>query len=293
MDIYFSEKYPHAEHFYETAGGRVVAAAQAFPHTACIGGKEVKASYLSGLAVLPEFRGRGYAERIIQRMLRRLDEQGVAVSFLIPGEERLRDFYRQPRHGAYETTTYRVDYAVAEECPAARGLSIGSSTNADAALYDVYLSAAHAGLATLVLSASDFSAALASCRLDGGHVIVARRKEEVVGFCLAHPRPDGHCHLSEFVADSPARAAALMQWMRRAWNVETFGTNCTCPANFPEARPYAMARVVNLGIFKRHLLPLLDDKEEDGPPAEEMPPGRLAESLFKRFPISLNMMLDQ
>ncbi len=249
MDIYFTQKFPRAENFYETADGRIVAAVQTFAYDAFIGGKSVKTSYISGLGVLPDYRGRGLAERLIRRVLRRDEERGVALSFLIPGNEGLRDFYRRERHGGYETCSHIALLTMEEKVSALPHFDICLDNAPGSALYDFYIHFLKHHTNTLLPTAVDFCAAIATCRLDGGHLVVARRDETILGMALARPHSDGEWMLTDFAAADSEIAATMIAWMRSEWRVPTISMLSACSSDSIGSRPYAMARIVNKDAF--------------------------------------------
>ena len=107
MDIYFSKKYTPASNIGRQADGAVVAATQLLPYVLGMYGKAMPVGYISGLATLPAYRSKGYASQILQEAHLRLADTNALLSFLIPGNESLRAYYREPRNGAYETVAYR------------------------------------------------------------------------------------------------------------------------------------------------------------------------------------------
>lgn len=55
----------------------------------------LKASYLCGLATLPEYRNKGIMSKLIERCNETLFNKGYVISFLIPAEEHLRYYYNK------------------------------------------------------------------------------------------------------------------------------------------------------------------------------------------------------
>ncbi len=275
MDIYFTQKFPRAEHFYEIADGRVVAAVQTFLYDALIGGKSVKMSYLSGLAVLPDYRGRGLAEQLIRRVLLRDEERGVALSFLIPGNERLRDFYRQTRHGGYETCSYLAVQAMEKKTSTLPVLNINIEDAPDTTLYNFYIHSLQRTANALLPTATDFFAAIASCRLDGGQGITARRNEEILGMALAHPQSDGSFLLTDLVAEDNGVAPTMTAWMRNEWRAPSVSLLSACNRETPGCRPYAMARITNEETFRC------------------LSPETTAAKALRKYALRLPMMLDK
>ena len=64
------------------------------------------AAYLYGIATLPEYQQRGISSRLIQQMLEKCHQNGVAFTFLIPADESLKDYYA--KFGYMDTQTNAV-----------------------------------------------------------------------------------------------------------------------------------------------------------------------------------------
>lgn len=64
------------------------------------------AAYLYGIATLPEYQQQGISSRLIQQMLEKCHQNGVAFTFLIPADESLKDYYA--KFGYMDTQTNAV-----------------------------------------------------------------------------------------------------------------------------------------------------------------------------------------
>ena len=51
------------------------------------------AAYLYGIATLPEYQQQGISSRLIRRMLEKCRQNGATFTFLIPADDRLKDYY--------------------------------------------------------------------------------------------------------------------------------------------------------------------------------------------------------
>ena len=72
---------------------------QFIPYDLCIAQKRYKACYVCGVATIPEAREHGLAKQLLQAAHYRMWHKGAALSFLIPQENWLYDYYR--RGGQY------------------------------------------------------------------------------------------------------------------------------------------------------------------------------------------------
>ncbi len=248
LDIYFEEKYTDECNFTLRPDGCVRAAMQFLPYRATIYGNPLKAGYVSGLCVHPDMRRQGMAARLLHEAHRSLHKQGGAVSFLIPGDEKLRTFYEKPEHGAYWTATYRLETELEEIGKVADDIEI---TRPDDWNGDLYFFLNHNIGEDFMLhpGEGDFFAALATTEMEDGYVLVARRKQRIVGLCLAVPEADGRIFIRFlFVTDVVARDL-FIQWLKAEIGADKIFMRVPVPGSVEGAEPYAMARVVNVRRF--------------------------------------------
>lgn len=320
MDIYFSEKYTDDVNVACEADGKIVAAAQLLPYRMKLFGQTARVGYLSGLATLPEARGKGHAAKVLRKAHRRLYKEGAVLSYLIPGNNGLRRFYEDCRHGAYWTAAYRKEEVLSATSPADESIAIDEPDEWGTDLFVFYKKATAHIPCMLHPSEGDFFAALSVCDLEGGHVLVARRKLRIVGLCLAVPGSDGCCAIRELKATDPDTEDALLLAAQRACGAEKAYHHAPRPGTEEGAAPYAMARVTHVEKFFKmvlHAYPELEmhigiDGDLDIPenngyyllrggkctltedvPADIITPGGLAALFLSAIPTHIRMMLDE
>lgn len=321
MDIYFSKKFTSTSNLTRQVGRQVVAAAQVFPYTLCLNDERVPVGYISGLATLPEYRGQGHAAQILHEAHRRLSDARALFSFLIPGNEDLRNYYRNSRNGAYETVAYRKETTF-NICEATTEEIICTPMKEnDSEIYAFYVQQLSKEPAALLPSASDFSAAIEVCRWEHGEIWLAHRNGKIVGWMMVVPEGENCQVVRDIRATDPATTAALLRQCLTAMN-ETPDVvwRQAVPSTTSQARPYAMARVVNVPLFLRtmgqkHLpsgtiIEVADDEaipENNGryvvdhgechrtqmPPDLILTPGELAAKALAKTALWLPMMLDE
>lgn len=320
MDIYFSEKYTDDVNVACEAEGKIVAAAQILPYRMKLFGQTAHVGYLSGLATLPEARGKGYAAKVLHKVHRRLYKEGAPLSFLIPGNDGLRHFYEDYRHGAYWTASYRKEETLAATFPPSEGITVCEPDEWGTDLFVFYKKATAHIPCMLHPSEGDFFAALAACDLEGGHVLVARRKLRIVGLCLAVPGSGGRCAIRELKAATPDAENTLLLAARRACGADEAFHHAPVAGTDAGAAPYAMARVTHVEKFFKmvlHAYPELEmhigiDGDFDIPenngyyllrggkctltedvPADIITPGGLAALFLSAIPTHIRLMLDE
>lgn len=251
LDIYFEEKYTDDNNLTVRHDGKVVAAMQLLPYRLTFYGSVQHAGYVSGLATLPAFRGKGYASNLLHEAHRRLYDRGATLSFLIPGGEELRKYYEQPEHGAYWTSVYR------------QVLPLDVSNDGDFDKIEVtrpdewpqefyvFYRRLTADLPFMVHpSENDFYAALEAADLsDGCYVLTARRKRRLTGFCLAVKEDDGRVYVRTLAITDTATRAAFVAYLCRECGVTQVFRRFCLPGSIKGATPYAMARVINVPRF--------------------------------------------
>lgn len=249
LDLYFREKYNPSDSLIHYVNERPAAVMQLLPYRLRCFGQTVNVGYVSGLCTHPDFRGRGLAKLLLDKAHRRLYEQGAVFSLLIPGSDDLRRFYTKPSHGAYATISYRKEESWLPTGNAYPAYSISPIAPYDA---DVFVLHQQLDLRTdnaLLSSFSDWQVAIATCQLEGGQALVARRKGKPAGIALAVKEFDGRVVLRDFLAKRPGAKGALIQFLSEHYDVPIIYDRAPCQPTQPEAQPYLMMRIVNMQKF--------------------------------------------
>ncbi len=103
IDLYFSLRYNEEINRMIVKEGRVVSALQAIPYPMTCYGKTVEMAYISGACTHPDYRERGVMRQLLKESHRRMYEEGVEISTLIPAEEWLKGYYAK---SGYITSFY-------------------------------------------------------------------------------------------------------------------------------------------------------------------------------------------
>lgn len=320
MDIYFSEKYQDKSNLTLRSDGRITAAMQLLPYRMTFYGTVVHAGYVSGLCVSETERGQGQAGRLLKEAHRRLFQQGSVLSFLIPGNEELRHFYEQESHGNYWTSTFRKETEITIEHHVDERIEISQPEEWGDELYVFYRRHTLNQNFMLHPSENDFFAALATCDMENGWVLVARRKRRLMGICLAVVEGDGRCFLRSLVAVDAQVKDNFVQYLQQHCGVEKVYARIAVPGSVTGASPYAMARVINVEKLLQSVLVAFPDFElhigvsgdmdipenngfywvrngkvtvTDEYPDTIVTPGGLAAMLLGAHPTKLELMLDE
>lgn len=248
IDLYFEEKYTDDANIFFRHDGELFAAAQVFPMRFQMGGHVLPSVYVSGLATLPQYRRQGLAAQVLYYAHRRAFERGVVFSFLVPGDEKLVNFYRQQMHGNYEVSTCRIRVPFQRTDTASEGIEVSAPEQYGKEVYVFYKKQQQQSAVALTLSENDFFAAVADVELDNGALLVARRRQKIVGTCLYVPTENGILVRDLMVAD-PAAQTAFADYLEKAFPKKELQLIDYCKWDEEGAEPYAMARVLNVERF--------------------------------------------
>lgn len=267
LDIYFEDRYSDDVTVTVRENARVVAATQVLPFRFNFAGSAMPVGYISGLCTDPEYRKKGYAGKILHDAHRKLFAEGGVLSLLIPGDEKLREFYQGEQNGAYWTSTHQLTVDVAPPAEFKPDLRIDVMPEyewgRDLWIYYNTFGGRHAF--EIKHNEDSFFAAIQTHDLEDGLVLVARKRGKILGFCLVvkegKPLKSGKLSTKNFrghirfMLTTDERIMHQLQY--RAMEllevkdlVMTGGAPCK---GFKTSRPYVMARVINVEKFLTHV----------------------------------------
>lgn len=93
-DYFFSHIYEPQHTLLYMQEGELAAMLQMLPYTLCVRSESLPCTYIYGVCTHPEHRRRGYAAALLERSFSLDKAAGRPVSFLIPAEKWLFEFYR-------------------------------------------------------------------------------------------------------------------------------------------------------------------------------------------------------
>lgn len=263
LDIYFEDRYSDKVNVTYRENAHVVAAAQVLPFRFTFAGKSIPVAYLSGLCTAPSHRKKGYASKLIRDAHRKMFDEGALISFLIPGNEKLRHWYENEKHGAYWTATHRltVETHLPDDFTPDSRIDVEPEYEWGRELWNFYNTRGGHHLYEIKQDESGFFAAIEAHDLDGGYVIVARKRGKIVGFCLAKregkPLKSGKPSLKNFRAHITFMLVSderVMHQLRHRvltlFEVKELVISGGCPCKgFKNSQPYGMARIINVEKF--------------------------------------------
>lgn len=93
MQIYFRHKYRNENTLIFFEDDKGVSSLQMLPYQFTFCGQEIPVCYLSGVATLNDYRGKGYARELLMRSFEVAGERGIPLVILVPQEDWLFSFY--------------------------------------------------------------------------------------------------------------------------------------------------------------------------------------------------------
>jgi len=88
-DIFFSHVYKTEGTVLAKDGSSVIGSLQFFPHTVYAEGRKIPGMYIGGVDVLPAYRGKGIATKLMTYTENHLRKKGIELLFLVPASARI------------------------------------------------------------------------------------------------------------------------------------------------------------------------------------------------------------
>lgn len=186
IDLYFRMRYKEVINRAVVEEGRVISALQAIPYPMTCYGSLVDMAYISGACTHPDFRARGVMRELLRITHRRMYEEGICLSTLIPAEEWLRGYYAR---SGYATCFYygqdEWSLSEAKAFDAACKVEVCAEPETEE-LYAWFREAMRKRPNCVQHTWDDYRVILADLHLDGGLVLAARMGGKSVGmaFCV-------------------------------------------------------------------------------------------------------------
>lgn len=84
VDYYVSEYAKNVDTYACIEDGRIISMANVHYKTVVIGGEECEAAYIYGVATVEEYKHQGIMKRVLSRVIRELQNNGIYLIYLIP-----------------------------------------------------------------------------------------------------------------------------------------------------------------------------------------------------------------
>ena len=197
-DLYFDLRYKDDINMAVREDGKIISALQmiSYPMTFC--GETIATSYVSGACTHPDYRSHGAMRRLLRLTHRRMYDDGILLSTLIPAEKWLFGYYAKsgytPRFG------YVMERVNVEKLIPSGSYRVEEEDEASAELYQYFDNRMRERACCMLHSYEDFLVIMADLRLGGGKVLVARRADRIAGMAFV-VMDAGSLYIKELLAD--------------------------------------------------------------------------------------------
>lgn len=243
VNLYFEKRYKDDMHVDIRLDGKVVSALQMVPYPMTFAGTVIDTSYVSGACTHPAYRKEGLMRQLLAETHRRMHEQDMWLSMLIPANKTLFDYYAESGYApsfGYVRKRTRVSELLASAL-----FAVSDETEDRSRLCEHYryLSSRMKECPCCVQHMKDdFQLVMADLRLNGGKLLVARRNGLIHGmaFCV---KENGMVVVKELLADNDAVRDTLLLEAMKLFQVGEL--DCLLPSS-TDSLYLGMARVIHV-----------------------------------------------
>lgn len=240
IELYFSKRYTDEINMAIYEDGKVISALQMIPYKISLRGETINASYISGASTDPDYRNRGAMAKLLSDTHKKMYEEDVLLSFLIPAEEWLIAYYSKFGYNSIFFSKYIEQQNKNLVVDTSLNIEISDTINDN--VYN-YLSEKMLSITCAVQhSFEDLSVVMEDIKLAGGNIAVASRNETICGVTFAVP-VDDKVAIRAIIADSIEMRDSLFAKSMELFNAKTVIYRTFKGENLS---PYGMARVINL-----------------------------------------------
>lgn len=246
IELYFRMRYTDELNSYIESDGKVVAALQRLPYPMTCGEKVLSTSYISGACTHPAYRNQGIMKLLLAEAHRRMYEDGVVLSTLIPAEEWLKAYYAKSGYAVcFQQGTKlltRERFSVDNfGCPLLLK-DINLDTKLPAAVFSFFDALQKKQDCRILHTAADLQVVLADLKLSGGKLWAGYKEEklEALCFCLYE---NGRLSVKELLCAHVATQQEMLSSLFRLEEVDAI----EMPAPLAECTDdLGMARVIDV-----------------------------------------------
>lgn len=218
IDLYFKMRYKDELNMAIREEGKVIAALQMLPYPMTFCGDTIATSYISGACTHPDYRGRGAMRCLLNEVHRRMYNDGVWLSTLIPAENWLIDYYGKSGYApsfGYAALEVAIDKLRPLSC-----YQIEECTSPLSEHFH-YFDARMRGRACCVQHLKeDFIVIMADLKLGDGKLLVARQEDKIVGMAFVAMEGETLC-VKELLTDQERISDALLNEAAHIYKVST------------------------------------------------------------------------
>lgn len=270
VQYYFNRRYETENTIVLTEAGRLEAALQLNPYNLAIGDIVTQVSYVVGVSVQPESRGRGLMKRLIRGTLKAQFERGEAFSLLMPIDTRIYTQYGyqncferhefhvsldrlEPKRSNYRIRRFDLEYPENQE----RDLHV---------LNELYFDAMHDKFSYICRNKTYWKNKLSELAVDGGELFIVQGEFEAKGYVMLAKGEQNTLNVLELVALDQEAFHSLIGLIKshrtQASKAVIVAPQYEALSSYIEhdnqvqhiVRPFMMGRVINAEQILDHIL---------------------------------------
>ncbi|WP_270570995.1 GNAT family N-acetyltransferase [Bacteroides eggerthii] len=242
-EMYFRLRYNNEVNIAIQSGEEVIAALQILPYPMTFGGKEISTGYVSGACTHPDYRNRGAMRELLSQAFARMQQNGVAVSTLIPAEPWLFDYYAGTGYAPvfkYASTTFTAS----DKTDSNETVVLEKANDYQEDIYSYLNRKMRERPYCIQHTETDFRVILSDLQLSKGHVYTLNQSGRILALAIAYPA-GSVWHVGEIVAETPDMRTLLLQRICKLLHIPSIQVSAP-PAEEQEGlQPLGMARIIN------------------------------------------------
>ncbi len=240
-DLYFRLRYKDEINLSLQHEEKVIAALQMLPYSLTYLGKELKAAYISGACTHPTFRRQGKMRELLSLSFHRMVTDQVDISFLIPAEPGLFDYYA---HSGY-TPVFHNCRSLFVPTPETylQESWVESTDEYRQENYDYLNRKLKERPCCVQHDETDFRIILADLQLCGGKIYTLQSEGKIGALAVVYPTETNELLVGEIVSDSEGLKRELLQSICRERSLTSLHY-LTLPSSYKASHPLGMARII-------------------------------------------------
>jgi predicted N-acetyltransferase YhbS len=237
--LFFERVYRSENTLVIKSGGKIVSALQMIPYNVKIDCDILPAAYVCGVCTHPSERGKGLMHRLMAEAMAEMRQRGFKLSFLIPAEPWLFDYYRKFGYNHIVNQGITILAADKNYDESYSNLKIVPAIPAHFLYFD---KKQRYRRSAVLHEYTDFETIICDLRIEGGNVWTALENDTPVGIAFAKPVSKAgeiSIEIKEILTDTADIRSAMLNHI-----VKT----CDAPlSEYPE-HPQALATPLVSGI---------------------------------------------
>ena len=207
IEMYFKRCYSDDNNLFLLDKGNVISALQMIPFPMTFCGGEINTSYISGACTHPVERGKGAMEKLLLQSLRRMKQQNILFSSLIPAEPWLFDYYNRMGYaGIFNYSERRVP--IPNVTPS-REWQVHNHTEPNKELYSYLAGKMSERSCCIQHTRLNYQAVIEDVVLSGGNLLSIHQKDKIAGVAFVLPST-GTITVTELFSENKEAANRLL-----------------------------------------------------------------------------------